>query len=136
MFKEIDEGRYISLQDTRFYEGCCVTDNLPISKQEEENKMFAERERKIKERELALREREIAQKEKQVVAQSRTVQIRPVQRQRQVQRRSYSRNDCRSVGVCNRSYNFNAVVPDRYYRHPRPRDAWDVNFDVFMRGGW
>ena len=135
MFKEMDKGRYISLQDTRFYEGCCVTDNLPVSKQEEERKMLAERERKLKERELDLREKEIAQKEKQVVAQSRTVQVRPVQSQIQVQRRSYSRNDCRSVGVCNRSYNFNAVVPDRYY-NPRPRDAWDVNFDVFMRGGW
>ena len=135
MFREMDQGRFISLQNARFYEGCCVTNGLPVSNHEKERKMLAEREKQLREKELALREKQLVEREKQVVAQAqqvrKRVQIRPVQRQR-----SYGRNDCRSVGVCNRSYNFNAVVPNKYYRHPRPRDGWDVSFDVFMKGGW
>jgi len=133
MFREMDQGRYISLQNARFYEGCCLTNELPVSKHEKERKMLAEREEKLREKELALREKELAEREKQVVAQAQ--QVRRRVQPRRVQR-SYGRNDCRSVGVCNRSYNFNAVVPDKYYKHPRPRDSWDVSFDVFMKGGW
>jgi hypothetical protein len=118
MFREMDQGKYISLQDARFYEGCCVTNYA------KEKRMLAERETKIKERELLFREKQIVEKEKQLVA---SVDRRRWTQPKQVRRPQY---DCRDVGVCNRSYNFNAVVPNRNSHRLR------YTVGVLMKGGW
>jgi hypothetical protein len=109
MFKEMDNGHYISLENGRFENGCCLF------------------------------------KREQKKAVDMVVQV--------PRHRRY-RTDCRDVGVCNRSYNFNSVVPDRFRgttfdqrtiignieaaqrmnRGRYNRSGW--NFDVFMKGGW
>ena len=116
MFKEMDNGHYISLENGRFENGCCLFNNdrrVPVKR----------------------------------VVPDMVVQI---PRHRRYQ------SDCRDVGVCNRSYNFNSVVPDRFHgttfdqrtmignreaaqrmnrgRSSRNRSNW--NFNVFMKGGW
>ena len=123
MFKEMDQGKYISLQNGRFYEGCCVVDEL------KEKRMLAEREIKIKEREMTFRETQIAEKEKQLLALA-VVKKRRWTQPRRVNRPQY---DCRDVGVCNRSYNFNSVVPNRHYR--KSSDS-GYRLDILMEGAW
>jgi hypothetical protein len=130
MFREMDQGKYISLQNARFYEGCCITNQLPVSDYNKEKKMLAEREHKIREREIALREKQVAERENRVVAQAQYVQPRRRVQQRHVYR---PRLDCRDVGVCNRSYNFNAVVPDRQWK--RSSDS-GYRLDILMKGTW
>ena len=69
MFKEMDNGQYISLENGRFENGCCF-----ILPQKVERNML--------------------------VATSPFRKMIPT--------------DCRDMGVCNRSRNFNSVVPDRF----------------------
>jgi hypothetical protein len=119
MFREMDQGRYISLQNARFYEGCCVTEGLPVSRHDEEREELAERERKI----LEDRERKILEDRERIVAEREQM----LQAQRQAQKvernmlvssspfRKMIPTDCRDMGVCNRSRNFNSVVPDRFH---------------------
>jgi hypothetical protein len=70
MFREMDQGKYIHLQNTRFYEGCCIF--LP-----------------------------------QKVERNMLVSSSPF--------RKMIPTDCRDMGVCNRSRNFDSVLPDKYY---------------------
>ena len=69
MFKEMDKGQYISLENGRFENGCCFV--LP-----------------------------------QRVEKNMLVATSPF--------RKMIPTDCRDMGVCNRSRNFNSVVPDRF----------------------
>ena len=151
MFKEMDGGRYIHLQNSRFYEGCCITNQLPVSIKQEEETRIAEREREIREREqqlleqqrkqqeererrIAERERELA-KERQIVAQRqvRQRQIRynnPV-RQRQV-RQNYvfdpnpprRKASCWEIGVCNRAPSGTAHYPLSNFGKKRNSKFW------------
>ena len=129
MFREMDQGRYISLQNARFYEGCCLTNELPVSKHEKERKMIAERERKL------LEERERLVEERERLVQQRVVQQRqaqqqlvvqpvitvPVVQERVVQRRQIN---CEELGVCTnrhfRRVQMNNYMRERGYR-PRPQ---------------
>ena len=70
MFKEMDNGQYISLENGRFENGCCFI----LPKKVERNML---------------------------VATSPFRKMIPT--------------DCRDMGVCNRSRNFNSVVPDRFH---------------------
>ena len=70
MFKEMDKGQYISLENGRFENGCCFV--LP-----------------------------------QRVEKNMLVATSPF--------RKMIPTDCRDMGVCNRSRNFNSVVPDRFH---------------------
>ena len=70
MFKEMDNGHYISLENGRFENGCCF-----ILPQKVERNML--------------------------VATSPFRKMIPT--------------DCRDMGVCNRSRNFDSVLPDKYY---------------------
>ena len=70
MFKEMDNGQYISLENGRFENGCCFV--LP-----------------------------------QKVDRNMLVSSSPF--------RKMIPTDCRDMGVCNRSRNFDSVLPDKYY---------------------
>jgi hypothetical protein len=70
MFKEMDNGNYISLENGRFENGCCFI----LPKKIERNML---------------------------VATSPFRKMIPT--------------DCRDMGVCNRSRNFDSVLPDKYY---------------------
>jgi len=70
MFKEMDNGQYISLENGRFENGCCFV--LP-----------------------------------QRVEKNMLVATSPF--------RKMIPTDCRDMGVCNRSRNFDSVLPDKYY---------------------
>ncbi len=70
MFREMDQGKYIHLQNTRFYEGCCISPPQKVERN-------------------------------MLVSSSPFRKMIPT--------------DCRDMGVCNRSRNFNSVVPDRFH---------------------
>ena len=111
MFREMDQGRYISLQNARFYEGCCVTEGLPVSRHDEEREELAERERKI----LEDRERIVAEREQMLQAQRQAQQVKKNMLVATSPFRKMIPTDCRDMGVCNRSRNFDSVLPDKYY---------------------
>ena len=159
MFREMDQGRYISLQNARFYEGCCIMNQLPVSTKQEEETRIAERERELREREQQLleqqriqqeeRERRIAQrehelaKERQVVAQRQVVQ-------RQVRHRPVRQNyvfdpnppqrkaSCWEIGVCNRApsgtahYTLSNFGKKRNYKFWHETQIW-MNIDFNKR---
>jgi len=108
MFKEMDNGHYISLQNSRFENGCCIF--LPKK-----------------------------------VDQNILVSSSPF--------RKMIPTDCRDVGVCNRSRNFNSVLPDKYYgttfeqrtiidaiehaqRMNGSRRSNNGSWNIRIRGGW
>ena len=108
MFKEMDQGHYISLQNGRFENGCCF--NLP-----------------------------------QKVDKNMLVSSSPF--------RKMIPTDCRDVGVCNRSHNFNSVLPDRFHgttfdertiigaiehsqRMNRARRHNNGSWNIRIGGGW
>jgi len=110
MFKEMDKGHYISLQNSRFENGCCIF--LP---------------KKV---------------DKNILVSSSPF-------------RKMIPTDCRDVGVCNRSRNFNSVLPDRFYgttfdertiidaiehaqrmNGSRRYNNGSWNLGIRMRGGW
>ena len=70
MFKEMDNGQYISLENGRFENGCCFI----LPKKVDRNML---------------------------VSSSPFRKMIPT--------------DCRDMGVCNRSRNFDSVLPDKYY---------------------
>jgi len=134
MFKEMDQGKYISLQNGRFYEGCCVTNDLLVPDYKKEKRMLAEREIKIRDQELTLRERQLAQREKLIVTY--------VQPKRVLKSRPYYRNN-----VSNNSLNNfiskrqrNSRVENHHWdslmnRRSTSRNnnvAWNIN----MGGRW
>jgi hypothetical protein len=112
IFKEMDGGRYIHLQNSRFYEGCCLYNELPVSTKHEEEIRIAERERELREREQQLldqqriqqeeRERRIAERERELLRErerriakreSELVRERQVVAQRQVRQHRHVRQN-------------------------------------------
>jgi hypothetical protein len=127
MFREMDQGRYISLQNARFHEGCCVTEGLPVTRHDEERKLLAERERKI----LEDRERLVAERERMLQTQQQTQQVVvqpvirvPVVQEQIIRRRQIS---CEELGVCTnrhfRKVQMNNYMRERGYRYKPKRNS-------------
>ena len=70
-----------------------------------------EREQQIEAEERQRRERDSAEREQRLQARERELRQQP---NRNVRRYQNKGPDCRDVGVCNRSYDFNSVVPDKF----------------------
>ena len=97
---------------------------------EESERALLEEERLRREREIVERERELLEREQQIEAEERLRRERDIaererrlqarerelrqQQNRRVQRHQNNQTDCRDVGVCNRSYDFDSVLPDRF----------------------
>jgi hypothetical protein len=79
-----------------------------IAEREQE---LRDREQQVQEEERLRREREVAERERQLQARERELRQ---QQNRRVQRRQNNQTDCRDVGVCNRSYDFDSVLPDKF----------------------
>ena len=93
-----------------------------------------EREQQIEAEERQRRERDIAERERQLQARERELRQQPNRNVRQYQKNRY---DCRDVGVCNRSYDFNSVVPDRQYKRSGDRrPPADFTVEKLMKGQW
>ena len=145
IFKEMDGGRYIHLQNSRFYEGCCITNQLPVSTKQEEETRIAERERELREREQQLleqqriqqeeRERRIAQRERELARERQVVAQRQVA-QRRVRHRPVRQNyvfdpnpprrkaSCWEIGVCNRAPSGTAHYPLSNFGKKRNSKFW------------
>jgi hypothetical protein len=143
MFREMDQGRYISLQNTRFHEGCCVTEGLPVSRHDEERKLLAEREHKIREREIALREKQLVEREKQIVAQVQIVQSRRQYKQlfpkptHQIHSSSadFLRNRMATIRNFDRAFD-NVIRSSRINSMNRDRPSNNVRWNIHMGGRW
>jgi len=97
---------------------------------EESERALLEEERLRREREIVERERELLEREQQIEAEERLRRERDIaererrlqarerelrqQQNRRVQRHQNNQTDCRDVGVCNRSYDFDSVLPDKF----------------------
>ena len=79
-----------------------------IAEREQE---LRDRERQVEEEERLRREREVAEREQRLQARERELRQ---QQNRRVQRHQNNQTDCRDVGVCNRSYDFDSVLPDKF----------------------
>ncbi len=133
-FKEMDQGNYTSLQNYRFFDSCCISNQLPVSTYDEEKRLLVEREREIVERERrfveqqqAERERRIAEREQALAKRERriVVQHRPV-------RQAYKFNpnpprtklSCWEIGVCNRAPSGTAHYPLSNFGKKRNSKFW------------
>ena len=141
IFKEMDGGRYIHLQNSRFYEGCCLYNELPVSTKHEEETRIAERERELREREQQLleqqriqqeeRERRIAKRERELVRERQVVAQRQVRQHRHV-RQNYvfdpnpprRKASCWEIGVCNRAPSGTAHYPLSNFGKKRNSKFW------------
>ena len=77
----------------------------------ERERELLEREQQIEAEERLRRERDIAERERRLQARERELRQ---QQNRRVQRHQNNQTDCRDVGVCNRSYDFDSVLPDKF----------------------
>ena len=118
MFKEMDQGKYIHLQNTRFYEGCCYYPNKP------EKYLVSSVERK---------------------AGSEYAFLDNVYRQSQRETRRWQRRQCRDNNYCNgrivRRHHKRIYQP--YNRHQNNKNwNWDVygnsngNWDLRVEKEW
>jgi len=77
----------------------------------ERERELLEREQQIEAEERLRRERDIAERERRLQARERELRQ---QQNRRVRRHQNNQTDCRDVGVCNRSYDFDSVLPDKF----------------------
>ena len=115
MFKEMDQGKYIHLQNTRFYEGCCYYPNKP------EKYLVSSVERK---------------------AGSEYAFLDDVYRKNQQETRRWQRQQCRQNDYCNGRY-VRRHYNNRYYNRHNNKDwNWDVygnsngNWDLRVEKEW
>jgi len=108
MFKEMDQGKYIHLQNTRFYEGCCYYPNKP------EKYLVSNVERK---------------------AGSEYAFLDNVHRKSQHETRRWQRQQCRQNDYCNGRY-VRRYYNNRYYNRQQNNRDW--NWDVYgnSNGNW
>jgi len=103
-----DEGRLREESERALLEEERLRREREIVERERE---LLEREQQIEAEERLRRERDIAERERRL--QAREMELRQ-QQNRRVQRQQNNQTDCRDVGVCNRSYDFDSVLPDKF----------------------
>ena len=103
-----DEGRLREEREREFREEERLRREREIVEREQE---LRDRERQVEEEERLRREREVAERERQLQARERELRQ---QQNRRVQRHQNNQTDCRDVGVCNMSYDFDSVLPDKF----------------------
>ena len=115
LFEEMDEGKYIHLQNTRFYEGCCYHYMNP------ENNLVAE-----------------TQPERSLEFEAR---MQDLQRQTKVAEYQWKVRQCRNTGWCN-GRQVRLYRPFQGQRRSNRDLNWDVygnsngNWNLGMQRGW